>query len=183
MTTRTNALFSITIPLLRESPVCEINSPLFLRPEPIERYRHSSGCPSSHRRSRLATPRRSRWRRRINSDVFPGRDASVTPISTATSAWSPRILRPVCGNRDRGEPHGSAPPTPPCVRVRTRRFDGFMRSSRAKERSEPELGPQGVRGRHALRALRSLQLRRPGLHPSPPAPRPVPTGFSAAWCA
>ena len=26
------------------------------------------------------------------------------------------------GNRDRGEPHGSTPPTPPCVRVRTRRF-------------------------------------------------------------
>ncbi len=25
-------------------------------------------------------------------------------------------------NRDRGEPHGSTPPTPPCVRVRTRRF-------------------------------------------------------------
>ena len=28
-------------------------------------------------------------------------------------------------NRDRGEPHGSTPPTPPCIRVRTRRFDGF----------------------------------------------------------
>ena len=25
-------------------------------------------------------------------------------------------------NRDRGEPRGSTPPTPPCVRVRTRRF-------------------------------------------------------------
>ena len=43
-----------------------------------------------------------------------------------------------------------------------------------RKRSEPELGPQGVRGRHAPRALRSLQHRRPGLHPSPPAPRPVP---------
>ena len=30
-------------------------------------------------------------------------------------------------NRDRGEPRGSAPPTPPCVRVRTRRFDGVKR--------------------------------------------------------
>jgi hypothetical protein len=27
------------------------------------------------------------------------------------------------GHRDRGEPRGSAPPTPPCVRVRTRRFE------------------------------------------------------------
>src|SRR5258705_13325372 len=26
-------------------------------------------------------------------------------------------------DRDRGEPFGSAPPTPPCVRVRTRRFE------------------------------------------------------------
>ena len=30
-------------------------------------------------------------------------------------------------DRDRGEPHGSTPPTPPCIRVRTRRFDGFKR--------------------------------------------------------
>src|ERR1019366_2790846 len=31
--------------------------------------------------------------------------------------------------RDRGEPRGSSPPTPPCVRVRTRRFDGLSRLS------------------------------------------------------
>ena len=32
--------------------------------------------------------------------------------------------RPLCAKaRDRGEPFGSAPPTPPCVRVRTRRFE------------------------------------------------------------
>ena len=42
-------------------------------------------------------------------------------------------------NRDRGEPHGSAPPTPPCVRVRTRRFDGFKRSSRAAMKGAPSL--------------------------------------------
>ena len=30
-------------------------------------------------------------------------------------------------NRDRGKPCGSTPPTPPCIRVRTRRFDGFKR--------------------------------------------------------
>jgi hypothetical protein len=34
-----------------------------------------------------------------------------------------RSLSPV--NRDRGEPRGSSPPTPPCVRVRTRRFGGL----------------------------------------------------------
>ena len=28
-------------------------------------------------------------------------------------------------DRDRGEPRGSAPPTPPCVRVRTRRFERY----------------------------------------------------------
>ena len=36
--------------------------------------------------------------------------------------------------RDRGEPHDSSPPTPPCVRVRTRRFDGLSRL-RFRERS------------------------------------------------
>src|ERR1700730_3940992 len=29
-------------------------------------------------------------------------------------------------DRDRGEPFGSAPPTPPCVRVRTRRFEKLL---------------------------------------------------------
>ena len=29
-------------------------------------------------------------------------------------------------DRDRGEPRGSAPPTPPCVRVRTRRFESAL---------------------------------------------------------
>ncbi len=29
------------------------------------------------------------------------------------------------GDRDRGGPHGSTPPTPPCIRVRTPRFGGF----------------------------------------------------------
>jgi hypothetical protein len=30
-------------------------------------------------------------------------------------------------NRDRGEPRGSAPPTPPYIRVRIRRFGQFIR--------------------------------------------------------
>ncbi len=88
-------------------------------------------------------------------------------------------------NRDRGEPHGSTPPTPPCIRVRTRRFDGFkLRNGLAGRRGRAcRRQPPGVRGRHAPYGLRSLGLRRSGLHPSPPAPRPVPTGCSAAWSA
>src|SRR5262249_15793982 len=41
------------------------------------------------------------------------------------------------GNRDRGEPHGSAPPTPPDIRVRIRRFDG-LGGSRVGDRSHAE---------------------------------------------
>ena len=41
--------------------------------------------------------------------------------------------------------------------------------------------PPGVRVRHAPCGLRSLGCRGSGLHPSPPAPRPTPTGWSAAW--
>ena len=43
-------------------------------------------------------------------------------------------------NRDRGEPRGSSPPTPPCVRGRTRRFDGVAGrsgSARAVRASVP----------------------------------------------
>ena len=52
------------------------------------------------------------------------------------------------------------PPTPPCVRVRTRRFDGVKRH-----------GPPGVRVRRAPCGLRSLGCRGSGLHPSPPDPK------------
>ena len=39
-------------------------------------------------------------------------------------AASPRTVKKKreAPNRDRGEPRGSSPPTPPCIRVRTRRF-------------------------------------------------------------
>src|ERR1700738_3581732 len=35
--------------------------------------------------------------------------------------------------RDRGEPHGPSPPTPPYVRVRIRRFDGLSGMTAARE--------------------------------------------------
>ena len=47
------------------------------------------------------------------SDMWRG--VGKTPVHHRT--W-PKRWR----NRDRGEPRGSTPPTPPCVRVRTRRF-------------------------------------------------------------
>ena len=42
----------------------------------------------------------------------------IALLGGAATAW------PVTGHdRDRGEPRGSAPPTPPYVRVRIRRFE------------------------------------------------------------
>src|SRR5712691_11316123 len=41
-------------------------------------------------------------------------------------------------NRDRGESRDSAPPTPPCVRVRTRRFGGLC-TPRAQTREAERL--------------------------------------------
>jgi hypothetical protein len=35
------------------------------------------------------------------------------------------LLAAAPSDRDRGEPRGSTPPTPPCIRVRTRRFAGL----------------------------------------------------------
>ena len=75
-------------------------------------------------------------------------------------------------NRDRGEPRGPAPPTPPCVRVRTRRF-GWMRVHRV-------WCSLGVRRRAPPGAIRSPARRRSGLHPSRPSPRPALAGFSAS---
>jgi hypothetical protein len=57
------------------------------------------------------------------SNLVRGADA-VVACRRATGAgpssrgpWPPRVV-----NRDRGTPHGAAPPTPPYVRVRIRRF-------------------------------------------------------------
>jgi len=50
----------------------------------------------------------------------PIRDRS-TPVSGRRGRRAASLLWAT--DRDRGEPRGSAPPTPPCVRVRTRRFE------------------------------------------------------------
>src|ERR1700682_4424556 len=57
-----------------------------------------------------------------NSEVGPlERHVRSTPNSRRRRTTAPC---PGCAiDRDRGEPRGSAPPTPPCVRVRTRRFE------------------------------------------------------------
>src|SRR5436190_7896642 len=41
-------------------------------------------------------------------------------------ALPPAPAGAVSVDRDRGEPRGSTPPTPPCIRVRTRRFAGLI---------------------------------------------------------
>jgi hypothetical protein len=61
-------------------------------------------------------------------------------------------------DRDRGEPCGSAPPTPPCVRVRTRRFGWVSIHTGNSEGSPSEV--QVALGRAKLRA--GLRLIRHG---------------------
>ena len=64
----------------------------------------------------------------------------------------PRPGRRPVGDRDRGEPRGSAPPTPPCVRVRTRRFDGVKRHGLRRR----------MRGRAGRRRRWAARYRAPG---------------------
>src|SRR3954462_14442761 len=47
-------------------------------------------------------------------------------------------------NRDRGEPRGSAPPTPPYIRVRIRRFVGLL-DRLDVDRGEAEAFEEGIR--------------------------------------
>ena len=68
-------------------------------------------------------------------------------------------------HRDRGDPRGSAPPTPPYVRVRIRRFESVMPSAYGP--------PAGRPGSLLVMSFRSL-LRRPhGLHPPHRTARPI----------
>jgi hypothetical protein len=53
--------------------------------------------------------------------------ASLTKVMAIPPESRHRLMRSACRksatDRDRGEPLGSAPPTPPYVRVRIRRFE------------------------------------------------------------
>ena len=49
----------------------------------------------------------------------------LLPPSPHICAWLFNNKQGVMIDRDRGEPCGSAPPTPPYIRVRIRRFDGL----------------------------------------------------------
>ncbi len=60
---------------------------------------------------------------------FAGRTLGVRPMARPRPRRRPARPKDRSANRDRGEPCGSAPPTPPCVRVRTRRFDGVLMCS------------------------------------------------------
>src|SRR5882762_8486828 len=63
-----------------------------------------------------------KWRHFQNMSLF-------TPTTD-----SRRAARLLCANdRDRGEPRGSAPPTPPYVRVRIRRFEKNANALRSND--------------------------------------------------
>ena len=58
-----------------------------------------------------------------NPDILPQANARG-------SDYGGSVVNVYARNRDRGEPHGSTPPTPPCVRVRTRRFGWLSAQTR-----------------------------------------------------
>ena len=64
---------------------------------------------------KLASARHRQLERAVH-----GRAASVGSACCCQNAAILEMSRQV--DRDRGEPRGPSPPTPPCVRVRTRRF-------------------------------------------------------------
>jgi len=66
------------------------------------------------------------------------------------------------GNRDRGKPHGSSPPTP-CVRVRTRRFRDLSREGRRFVSPFTDRGFAAPRFLSGFTLSTSGKLRRSGL--------------------
>src|SRR5882762_8079573 len=72
--------------------------------------------------------------------------SSEKPRATDRQAWrfSTECKSPLCAmDRDRGEPCGSAPPTPPYVRVRIRRF-GQLYSSHSRDALDAQPVPELV---------------------------------------
>ena len=62
------------------------------------------------------------------------------PKSPAIETPAGRLPHLWVMDRDRGEPRGSSPPTPPCIRVRTRRFGGLSGHLFPQEGWPPEFG-------------------------------------------
>ena len=78
-------------------------------------------CRLSARKEHLPRQGTIRPRPTPEADEFRAFRGGTTPISCRQNwrPWLPRWAK----DRDRGEPRGSAPPTPPYVRVRIRRFE------------------------------------------------------------
>src|SRR5262249_14158384 len=87
-----------------------------------------AGTMASNRKSNAQSNRNSRKSGRVLTPGWTpeGQATALRPsrrqVGCDGSAWHPRDAR---GNRDRGESHDSAPPTPPDIRVRIRRFGGL----------------------------------------------------------
>src|SRR5271157_74110 len=76
----------------------------------------------------------------VGATSFPVAPSAARRKNDAIEFARPRSVPPSNAtrfDRDRGEPRGSSPPTPPCVRVRTRRF-GRLCGWSAGEGSEAE---------------------------------------------
>ena len=94
--------------------------------------------------SRFLSVERSRGsRQRVESHFFLPRFTRRSVISLRSSSSCPfeAAAHSRSSNRDRGEPRGSSPPTPPYIRVRIRRFGGLSGL----------VGPRGKLGRASAR--------------------------------
>ena len=78
------------------------------------------------------------WRGATHPRRGSGRisSAEMSPDNLMPRVQLCLLAKGISGNRDRGEPRGSAPPTPPCIRVRTRRF-GWMSVHRVSNLGSP----------------------------------------------
>src|SRR5450830_21432 len=93
----------------------------------METAEHREPCESRGSRTDLGAP---------GGEIPPGDSTFATEPCSASAEQCPLCSKSdhsrqeseltLCAiDRDRGEPRGSSPPTPPCVRVRTRRFAGL----------------------------------------------------------
>src|SRR5713226_8409018 len=84
------------------------------------------------------------WRRRGETAAAAVRPHEEHRSAAELSQPEPCTMRCSADNRDRGEPRGSAPPTPPYVRVRIRRFGGLS-STLGHQGCDAKRGEEGLR--------------------------------------